>query len=116
MGKPGARKLDKIVSVTPGDVHIIITPAGVPTPIPHPCTSIIKDEVATSVKVTGQPGAVKGSISKHTPPHIPQGGTFSKPPSNTGTIFTASSLKVYFEDREARSEERRVGKEWRERW
>src|SRR5262245_24553458 len=100
MGKPGAKKLDKIVSVTPGDVHIIITPAGVPTPIPHPCTSIIKDEVATSVKVTGQPGAVKGSISKHTPPHIPQGGTFSKPPSNTGKIFTASS-NVFYEGKAA---------------
>src|SRR5262245_10384954 len=115
MGKPAAKKLDKILSVTPGDVHIIITPGG-PVPTPHPCTSIIKDKVATSVKVTGQPGAVKGSISKHTPPHIPQGGSFSKPPSNTGEIFITSSLKVYFEDREARSEERRVGKEWRERW
>src|SRR5262245_17435499 len=101
MGKPGAKKLDKIVSVTPGDVHIIITPAGVPTPIPHPCTSIIKDDVATSVKVTGQPGAVKGSISKHTPPHIPQGGSFSKPPSNQGEIFLTTSLKVYYEGKEA---------------
>ena len=39
MGKPGARKLDQIISVTPGDVHIIMvpSPAGpVPTPIPHP--------------------------------------------------------------------------------
>src|SRR5262245_15445774 len=101
MGKPGAKKLDKIVSVTPGDVHIIITPAGVPTPIPHPCNSIIKDSVATTVKVSGQPGAVKGSISKHTPPHIPQGGSFSKPPMNQGEIFITTSLQVYYEDKEA---------------
>ena len=101
MGKPAAKKLDKILSVTPGDVHIIIPPTGTPVPVPHPCTSIIKDEVATSVTVTGQPGAVKGSISKHTPPHIPQGGTFSNPPSNKGEIFITTSKQVFFEDREA---------------
>jgi RHS repeat-associated protein len=101
MGKPAAKKLDQILSVTPGDVHIIILPTGTPTPIPHPCTSIIKDDVATSVQVTGQPGAVKGSISKHTPPHIPQGGSFSKPPSNQGEIFITTSKQVFFEDREA---------------
>jgi RHS repeat-associated protein len=101
MGKPAAKKLDKILSVTPGDVHIIIPPTGTPVPVPHPCTSIIKDKLANSVKVTGQPGAVKGSVSKHTPPHFPQGGSFSKPPSNRGEIFLTTSLKVYFEDREA---------------
>ncbi len=101
MGKPAAKKLDKILSVTPGDVHIIIPPTGTPVPVPHPCTSIIKDEVADSVKVSGQPGAVKGSISKHTPPHIPQGGTFSNPPSNKGEIFLTTSKQVFFEDREA---------------
>lgn len=101
MGKPGAKKLDKILSVTAGDVHIIIPPTGTPVPVPHPCTSIIKDRVATTVKVMGQPGAVKGSISKHTPPHIPQGGTFSKPPSNRGEIFLTTSLEVYYEGKKA---------------
>ena len=104
MGEPGAKKMDQIVSVTPGDVHIIMIPSPggpVPTPIPHPCTSIIKDKVAEKVKVMGQPGAVKGSISTHTPPHIPMGpGPFQKPPANKGEIVTASS-NVFYEGKEA---------------
>ena len=104
MGKPGAKKGDQIVSVTPGDVHIIMIPSPggpVPTPIPHPCASMIKDKVAGKVKVMGQPGAVKGSISKHTPPHIPMGpGPFQKPPANKGEIVTASS-NVFYEGKEA---------------
>ncbi len=44
----------------------------------------------------GQPGAVKGSISKHTPPHVPMGpGPFQKPPANKGEIVTASSNVEY---------------------
>jgi len=105
MGKPGARKLDQIISVTPGDVHIIMvpSPAGpVPTPIPHPVpNSMIKDKVAKKVKVMGQPGAVKGSKSQHTPPHIPMGpGPFQKPPGNKGKIITGSS-NVFYEGKEA---------------
>ncbi len=104
MGKPGAKKLDQIVSVTPGDVHIIMVPSPggpVPTPIPHPCNSLIKDKVADKVKVMGQPGATKGSISQHTPPHIPMGpGPFQKPPANKGEIVTASS-NVYYQGKEA---------------
>ncbi|MFW5810291.1 MAG: DUF6531 domain-containing protein [Thermodesulfobacteriota bacterium] len=104
MGKPGAKKLDQIISVTPGDVHIIMIPSPggpVPTPIPHPVpNSLIKDKVAKKVKVMGQPGAVKGSKSQHTPPHIPQGGPFQKPPSNKGEIITGSS-NVFYEGKAA---------------
>ncbi len=104
MGKPGAKKMDQIVSATPGDVHIIMIPSPggpIPTPIPHPCASMIKDKVATKVKVMGQPGAVKGSKSKHTPPHIPMGpGPFQKPPKNEGEIITGSA-NVFYEGKEA---------------
>lgn len=99
MGQPGAKKTDQITSLTPGDVHIIMVPSPggpVPTPIPHPCTSIIKDNVADKVKVMGLAGAVKGSVSKHTPPHVPMGpGPFQKPPANKGEIITASSNVEY---------------------
>jgi len=104
MGKPGARKNDPIVSATPGDVHIIMVPSPggpVPTPIPHPCASLIKDGLAEKVKVMGQPGAVKGSKSKHSPPHIPMGpGPFQKPPKNEGKIVTGSA-NVFYEGKEA---------------
>ncbi len=62
---------------------------------------MISDGVIDSVKVMGQPGAVKGSTSKHTPPHIPMGpGPFQKPPANKGEIVTGSS-SVFYEDKEA---------------
>ncbi len=98
MSKPGAKKLDQIVSVTPGDVHIIMIPSPggpIPTPIPHPCASMIKDKVAKKVKVMGQPGATKGSKSKHTPPHIPMGGPFQKPPGNKGEVMTGAAGVKY---------------------
>jgi len=105
MSKPGAKKLDQIISVTAGDVHIIMVPSPggpVPTPIPHPVpNSMIKDKVAKKVKVMGQPGAVKGSKSQHTPPHIPMGpGPFQKPPGNKGEIITGSS-NVFYEGKPA---------------
>jgi hypothetical protein len=45
MGKPAAKKGDKIVSATPGDIHIVMVPSPggpVPTPLPPPCTSDLK--------------------------------------------------------------------------
>jgi RHS repeat-associated protein len=101
MGQPGAKKGDEIVSVTPGDIHILIPPTGTPAPVPHPCKSVIDSNVATKVKVEGQPGAVKGSGSSHTPPHVPMGpGTFQKPPKNKGEIIMGSA-NVFYEGKEA---------------
>ena len=101
MGQPGAKKGDEIVSVTPGDIHILIPPTGTPAPVPHPCKSVINGGVAEKVKVEGQPGAVKGSESKHTPPHVPMGpGTFQSPPKNKGKIVTGSA-NVFYEGKEA---------------
>src|SRR5207249_3162631 len=42
----------------------------------------------------------KGSISQHTPPHIPIGGTFVNPPKNKGKITTGSS-NVFYQEKEA---------------
>jgi RHS repeat-associated protein len=102
MGQPGAKKLDQIVSLTPGDIHLIQPPGpSPPVPVPHPVpNSLIKDDVAEKVKVMGFPGAVKGSVSQHTPPHIPIGGTFVNQPSNKGKITTGSA-NVFYEGKEA---------------
>ena len=52
MGKPAAKKGDKIVSATPGDVHIVQPPVGTPVPLPHPCKSDIKMKLAKQVIAT----------------------------------------------------------------
>ena len=91
MGQPAATMGDKIVAV---DVHIILIPspvgAPVPTPLPHPFNGTIDSGCATNVLIGGKPAATVGSGATNTPPHIPQGGPFSVPPTNRGTIMTGS--------------------------
>jgi uncharacterized Zn-binding protein involved in type VI secretion len=43
------------------------------------------------VLIEGMPAATQGSGATNTPPHIPQGGPFQKPPSNQATIITGSA-------------------------
>jgi RHS repeat-associated protein len=102
VGRPAAKKGDKIISATPGDIHIVQPPFGPPVPLPHPCKSDIKMKLAKQVNVQGKPGAMKGSKSKHMPPHFPTppGVSFMRPPKNEAEVFTASS-NVNYEGRGA---------------
>jgi uncharacterized Zn-binding protein involved in type VI secretion len=92
MGQPAAKLGDQIVAT---DVHIILIPAAlgvpVPTPLPNPFNGIITGNVSGTVRIMGQPAATVGSTATNTPPHIPQGGPFAKPPSNQGTIILGSA-------------------------
>ncbi|MCB0912521.1 MAG: hypothetical protein KDB60_12980 [Propionibacteriaceae bacterium] len=86
MGKPVARMNDP---VTGTDIHIVLVPSAtgtVPTPLPHPYAGRIVGGCVTSVLVNGQPVAVDGSTSQLNSPHIPQGGSFSRPPTGTGRV------------------------------
>jgi uncharacterized Zn-binding protein involved in type VI secretion len=89
---PAAKQGDQIVGV---DTHIIMIPAPpgppVPTPLPHPFNGIINTACSTSVKIMGMPAATVDSIANNTPPHIPQGGPFQKPPMNQGKIIMGST-------------------------
>ncbi|MDL1982662.1 MAG: PAAR domain-containing protein [Deltaproteobacteria bacterium] len=90
MGQPAAKNGDQIVGV---DIHIIMisTPGGpVPTPLPHPFTGVIDGELSSDVNIIGQPAATAGSKATNTPSHIPLGGPFQSPPSNSGTIEMGS--------------------------
>lgn len=89
MGQPAAKQGDQITAV---DTHLIQPPGTVPpTPVPHPFNGIIDGSLSTDVKIMGMPAATVGSTATNTPPHIPQGGTFVRPPSNRATIQMGST-------------------------
>jgi len=89
--KPAAKKGDQIVGV---DTHIIMIPAPpappIPTPLPHPYSGIIDNAVSSTVNIMGMPAATVDSMASNTPPHIPQGGPFQKPPDNKAKILMGS--------------------------
>jgi len=89
MGQPAAKQGDRITAV---DTHLIQPPGTAPpVPVPHPFNGIIDGNLSTNVKIMGRPAATVGSTATNTPPHIPQGGTFVKPPTNRGTIQMGSA-------------------------
>ena len=92
MGQPAAKQGDQVVG---SDIHIIMIPAPpgppVPTPLPHPFTRILQQGLSTDVMIQGMPAATVNSIAMNTPPHIPQGGPFQKPPMNQGKIMMGST-------------------------
>lgn len=90
MGQPAAKMGDQITAT---DTHIVMIPSPggpVPTPLPNPFTGIINGNLSPSVKIMGQAAATQGSTADNTPPHIPQGGPFQRPPTNKGQIITGS--------------------------
>ena len=95
MGQPAAKQGDQVMG---SDIHIIMIPAPpgppVPTPLPHPFSGILLQGLSTDVMIQGMPAATVDSIAMNTPPHIPQGGPFQKPPTNQGKI-TMGSTKVF---------------------
>ncbi len=91
MGQPAAKKGDQ---VTATDIHIVMIPAGpapVPTPLPHPFTGIIDGGLSSDVNIMGVPAATVDSTATNTPPHIPQGGPFQKPPADKATVKMGSA-------------------------
>jgi uncharacterized Zn-binding protein involved in type VI secretion len=91
MAKPAAKLNDLVVAL---DTHIVLvsSPGGpVPTPMQFPFNGKLLSNLSSNVNIEGKPAATVGSIAQNVPPHIPIGGPFQKPPSNTGTVITGSS-------------------------
>jgi uncharacterized Zn-binding protein involved in type VI secretion len=89
MGVPAAKQGDQITAL---DMHMIQPPPPAPPVlIPLPFAGIVNGGLSTSVNIMGMPAATVNSTASNTPPHVPVGGTFVKPPSNKATILTGSA-------------------------
>jgi uncharacterized Zn-binding protein involved in type VI secretion len=91
MGQPAAKQGDQVMAT---DTHIVMIPSPggpVPTPLPNPFAGQINGSLSSNVNILGMAAAVVGSTAANTPEHIPQGGSFQKPPSNQATIQTGSA-------------------------
>lgn len=90
MGMPAAKQGDQVVAV---DTHLILPPppAEVPVLVPgHPFRGILDGGLSGDVSIEGRAAATVGSTATNTPPHVPLGGTFVRPPSNRGQVVTGS--------------------------
>lgn len=86
---PAAKQGDRVTAI---DIHLIQPPGtSPPVPVPHSFNGIIDGSLSSDVKIQGMPAATVNSTATNTPPHIPQGGTFVKPPSNRATIIKGSA-------------------------
>lgn len=89
MGAPAAKQGDQIVGM---DVHMMQPPGPVsPVPVSLPFNGIINGGLSTNVKIMGMPAAILGCTAVNTPPHIPPGGVFPKPPTNQGQVIMGST-------------------------
>ncbi|MBK6519955.1 MAG: PAAR domain-containing protein [Polyangiaceae bacterium] len=98
MSAPVAKEGDQVVGL---DTHVVMvsSPGGpVPTPLPHPFSGLIQENVSTTVFLDHHGVALVDSVANGSPPHVPMGGPFQTPPSNRGTISQGSST-VFVENR-----------------
>lgn len=87
---PAAKQGDQVVAA---DTHLILPPppAEVPVLVPgHPFRGILDGGLSGDVSIEGRAAATVGSTATNTPPHVPLGGTFVRPPSNRGQVVTGS--------------------------
>jgi RHS repeat-associated protein len=95
------KHLDPVLGI---DIHLIITPAGVVVPIPHPHVGIIFDPfdyiplIGATVIINGLPRAHAGTAGIALPPHFPMGGVFVKLPANEHEVFMGSSTVIVDEE------------------
>jgi uncharacterized Zn-binding protein involved in type VI secretion len=89
MGMPAAKQGDKVTAI---DMHMIQPPGlSPPVIIPHPFAGLIDGGLSADVNIMGMPAATMNSTATNTPPHLPIGGAFVKPPTNRATIIMGSA-------------------------
>jgi uncharacterized Zn-binding protein involved in type VI secretion len=93
MGQPAAKQGDRVMAT---DMHLIQFPApGPPAPVPHPFSGILDGGLSADILINGKPAATVGSTASNTPPHVPQGGTFVRPPANRATVILGSATVLF---------------------
>lgn len=73
------------------DIHIVVSAAGVASPVQLPFNGKLDSELSDDVLIEDRPVAVVGSIAKNEPAHVPPGGSFQKPPKNEGKVIVGSN-------------------------
>ncbi|MEX2283712.1 MAG: PAAR domain-containing protein [Gemmatimonadota bacterium] len=97
---PAAKKGDQITAT---DTHMILTPSGATSPVPHPFVGIIDGALSSDVMIQSMAAATVDSTATNTPSHIPIGGSFVNPPSNQGKIIKGSATVMINNKPAARS-------------
>lgn len=93
-GRPAAKAGDTVRGT---DVHVVLVPAPggpVPTPTPMPFSGTIDGGLVPEVVCEGKPVAVEGSTASNQPAHLAPSGSFQVPPTNRGSIHTASNTVI----------------------
>jgi uncharacterized Zn-binding protein involved in type VI secretion len=88
MGQPAAAQGDWVVGT---DTHLVVVGAGAPAPVLLPFAGQLDENLSTDVRIAGRAAAVVGSAATNTPPHVPPGGSFVRPPTNRAVVQTGSS-------------------------
>lgn len=88
MGLPAAAQGDRVLAT---DTHAVVLPSGTVVLLPHPFTGELAGGLSTSVRIGGRPAATAGSTATNLPPHVPAGGSFQRPPGNSGTVQGGSA-------------------------
>jgi uncharacterized Zn-binding protein involved in type VI secretion len=88
MGQPAAKKDDQVVGT---DMHLVQPPGpSAPVLLPHPFSGKLDGQLSSDVNIMGKPAATVDSTATNSPAHVPQGGTFVKPPANRATVRMGS--------------------------
>jgi uncharacterized Zn-binding protein involved in type VI secretion len=91
-GQPAAHRDDQVTGI---DIHVVMVPSpsgNVPTPLPHPFSGKLTDQLSSDVRIEGQRAATVGSVAPNRPVHVPTppGVSFQRTPSNRGTVSDGS--------------------------
>jgi uncharacterized Zn-binding protein involved in type VI secretion len=88
MGQPAAKKDDQVIGT---DMHLVQPPGPVPPVLlPHPFSGKLDGQLSSDVNIMGKPAATVGSTATNSPAHVPQGGSFVKPPADRATVQMGS--------------------------